>query len=331
MFIFSPWHNSSELGSAHLAYENVRVRFNPTTYMKNIIAIIWDFDKTLVDGYMQDPIFREYGIDAAAFWDEVNALPEKYQREQNVKVNRDTIYLNQFLRYAREGKFHDLNNAKLRSYGTQQNFYPGIPDIFEKTKHLLDDDEVCQEYDIRVEHYIVSTGLAEVIRGSALNQYVEYVWGCELIEDDARQVISEIGYTIDNTTKTRAIFEINKGVNKDTSLSVNSKMSAEQRRVDFRNMIYIADGPSDVPAFSIVKGKGGSTFAIYPRGNARAFAQVEKLREDDRIDMFAEADYRDNTTACMWICNKIRELAERIKQKEKTAHMGDYSTPQHLV
>lgn len=108
-------------------------------------------------------------------------------------------------------------------------------------------------------------------------------------------------------------------------------MPDELRRVDFHNMIYIADGPSDVPAFSVVKGRGGATFAIYPKGDKNAFAQVEKLREDDRIDMFAEADYSEGTTAYMWICNKVREFAENIKKREQSKRSGNYSTPTHLV
>lgn len=299
--------------------------------MKNIIAIIWDFDKTLINGYMQDPIFEDYDVDAHEFWKEVNDLPKKYEEEQHVKVNPDTIYLNRFIKYAQEGKFDGLNNAKLREYGTRQHFYAGIPEIFEHTKNLLNDDAVCREYNIRVEHYIVSTGFAEVIRGTVLFSYVENIWGCELIEDEEHKHISEIGYTIDNTTKTRAIFEINKGVNKENDITVNSKLSDELRRVDFHNMIYIADGPSDVPAFSVVKGRGGATFAIYPKGDEKAFAQVEKLREDSRIDMFAEADYSEGTTAYMWICNKVKEFAENIKQKEKNKWRGDYSTPSHLI
>jgi len=90
--------------------------------MKNIIAVIWDFDKTLVDGYMQDPIFKEYDINSSTFWKEVNSLPEKYMREQNVKVNPDTIYLNHFLKYVREGIFKGLNNEKLKGYGSNNLF-----------------------------------------------------------------------------------------------------------------------------------------------------------------------------------------------------------------
>lgn len=302
--------------------------------MQNVIAVIWDFDKTLVDGYMQDPIFKENDIDSSQFWKEVNDLPKKYKDEQNIKVNSDTIYLNHFIKYAKEGKFKDLNNAKLRGYGKSQNFYPGIPEIFKTTKDLLNGDPVCKEYNITVEHYIVSTGFAEVIRGTDIMQFVEEIWGCELIEDidsNNNKVISEIGFTIDNTTKTRALFEINKGINKNPQISVNNKLTDLQRRVDFKNMIYIADGPSDVPAFSVVKGRGGATFAIYPPGDKKAFKQVEQLREDERIDMFAEADYSDGKTASMWICNKILEFAERIKRVEQSKRVIINNVPQHLV
>lgn len=75
--------------------------------MKNIIAVIWDYDKTLVDEYMQDPIFEEYGVDAKGFWTEVNSLPKIYT-EKGIKVNKDTIYLNQFIRHVKDGKFSGL-------------------------------------------------------------------------------------------------------------------------------------------------------------------------------------------------------------------------------
>ena len=80
--------------------------------MPNIIAVIWDFDKTLVDGYMQDPIFKEYGVDAESFWAEVNALPQMYLETQNVRVNPDTIYLSHFIHCVKRGIFPGLNREK---------------------------------------------------------------------------------------------------------------------------------------------------------------------------------------------------------------------------
>lgn len=302
--------------------------------MSNIIAVIWDFDKTLVDGYMQDPIFKKYGVDSKQFWEEVNALPNKYWEEQEVKVNRDTIYLNHFINKTKEGVFKGLNNKVLFELGKELKFYKGIPEIFGKTKELIEKNSIFQEYNIKVEHYIVSTGMVEMIKGSIIEEYVEDIWGCELIQtkdENGNFEISEIGYTIDNTSKTRAIFEINKGVNKNTGYDVNAKIKEGNRRVLFKNMIYIADGPSDVPAFSLIKKGGGSTFAIYPKSDLKAFKQVEKLREDNRVDMYAEADYSEGTTTYMWIMSKIQELAQNIVDEEKSRLAASISdSPKHL-
>ena len=182
--------------------------------MANVIAVVWDCDKTLIDGYMQDPIFEQYGVNPTTFWNEVNSAPKDLAKAHNIRVNPDTYYLNHFIKCAHGGTFPGLNNAALREFGKKQKFYPGIPAILEKTKGMFRDDPSYSEYDIKVEHYIVSTGFAETIRGSALMKHVEEVWGCELLDstdEKGNAVLGEVVYTIDNTTKTRALFEINKG------------------------------------------------------------------------------------------------------------------------
>ena len=104
------------------------------------------------------------------------------------------------------------------------------------------------------------------------------------------------------------------------------------RRVRFENMIYIADGPSDIPAFSVVKKGGGATFAIYPKGDVNAMRQVEQMREDGRVDMYAEADYSADTTAYMWITEKIQQMADRIRNEEKKKIISATSSvPHHLT
>jgi len=287
--------------------------------MANIIALIWDFDKTLISEYMQTPIFNEYGIDSKDFWAEVDSLSDNPDIK-GMRINKDTCYLNFLIRYAKDGRFKGLNNQKLFEYGKSLNFYKGVPEIFQTAKKIVEDDPKYREYDIKVEHYIVSTGTAQTIRGSIVSEYVENIWGCEFLDEtdeNGNKVISEIIYALDNTSKTRALFEINKGVGKRDGVDVNSKIPEEYRRVKFENMIYIADGPSDIPAFSVINKGNGSTFAIYPKGDEKSFQQVEKLRRDGRINMYAEADYSENTTAYMWICNKIKEYAERIYNAEK--------------
>ena len=109
-------------------------------------------------------------------------------------------------------------------------------------------------------------------------------------------------------------------------------VKTELDMVKFENMIYIADGPSDIPAFSLVHQNGGSTFAIYPKGDVAAMKQVEQMRADGRVDMYAEADYSENTTANMWITNRIQELADKIREREKNK-IEKYAggVPRHLV
>ncbi len=303
--------------------------------MSNIIAVVWDFDKTLVDGYMQRPIFEEYGVDEEVFWDEVNKLPEEVYRKQGVRMNPDIAYLNCFLReVGAEGRFPGLNNAKLRSFGAKQHFYPGAEELFARLTLLHNEYPEWEEYSIRVENYIVSTGFAEVIRGSVLAPYTKAIWGCELIETETEPpVLAEVGYSIDHTTKTRALFEINKGIlsREPGKMNVNTKIPEEKRRVQRKNMLYIADGPSDVPAFSVVNSGGGHTLAVYPRGDRAAFGQVSRLREDERIDAFAEADYRSDSTAAMWIVNTIENMAIEIMAAEKRQFQDSLgASPRHL-
>lgn len=304
--------------------------------MSNIIAVIWDCDKTLIDGYMQDPIFEHYGVDAKEFWAENNKKQEDLQkRYPNIRINSDTYYLNLFLEYIREGKFRGLNNNLLREFGKKQKFYKNVPEFLSTLNNFFQENSEYREYGIQVESYIVSTGFAEVIRGSTLNNVVKEIWGCELIEanKDGDDILSDVVYTIDNTTKTRAIFEINKGSwNEALHIDVNSKITLDTRRVPFENMIYIADGPSDIPAFSLIKEKGGTTFVIYPRGDMKALSQVEQMRMDGRVDMYAEADYSEGTTANLWIRNKISEIANRIRARERSKLLDSVSSvPKHLV
>ena len=301
--------------------------------MANINAVVWDFDKTLLNGYMQEPIFKYYGIDEKSFWGEVGLLPAKYMREQGVRVNPETIYLNQFIRDARDGRMQGLNNEKLKSFGKELKFYPGIPELFTKTKDFIDQNEDYRECGIKLEHYIVSTGMAAIIQGSEIAEYVDGIWGCEFIEDEqnGERRIAEIGYTVDNTTKTRAIFEINKGVNKHPEMDVNIAMPEDARRVKLKNMIYIADGPSDIPAFSVVRGNGGSTYAIYPKGDINAFKQVDILHKNDRIDGYSEADYSEGSQTYLWIMNRIGSIADKICEDEKSKYSFDKnSVPKHL-
>lgn len=299
--------------------------------MSDVIATIWDFDKTLINGYMQDPIFEDYKINSEKFWEENNSKVQKL-KDTGLEVNNDTFYLNQMLRYVRNGKMPGLNNTRLKTYGEKQNFYDGVIELFQDIKNLSNKTDY-KNNGILFENYIVSSGLKKVIEGTELvtRHLVDGIWGCEFAEENG--VISDIAYSIDNTTKTRALFEINKGANiKELNLDVNSAIPADARRVQFVNMIYVADGPSDIPAFSVINQHGGCTFAVYPKGDEKALKQVDKMRRDGRVQMYAEADYTEGSTAYMWIMEQLtRQADEIVKNHKATYQQYGKGTPKHLI
>lgn len=323
-----------------------------SAFEQNIIAMVWDCDKTLISSYMQEPLFRHFNVDGAKFWQEVNALKSHYAA-QGISVNSDTSYLNHILTYVKAGLFKGLSNKMLRSFGKELAFYPGLPDFFGEIKKLIEEDPKYKAFDIRLEHYVVSTGFAETIRGSAIAPFVDGIFGCEFIEEvlqpgflDAKDAagnvpnanevsaneISQIASALDNTSKTRYIFEINKGSNKyPETIDVNSSIAREVRRVPFQNMVYIADGPSDVPAFSILNNNGGSTFAVYPKGDVKGMRQVDALRRDGRVQMYGEADYSEATTSCLWLTEKARAIADKIVEiKQAAIKTSAGAPPTHL-
>lgn len=114
--------------------------------MANVIAVIWDFDKTLIRGYMQTPIFKKYKIDESAFWREVNSLPDYYKQEQGVQVNKDTVYLNHLIKYVKDGKLKGLSNKSLKEFGHEQDFYPGVVELIRNMQKHLEDSAEGKNY-----------------------------------------------------------------------------------------------------------------------------------------------------------------------------------------
>ncbi|AOS42994.1 hypothetical protein Verru16b_00032 [Lacunisphaera limnophila] len=315
-----------------------------TLFTQNIIACVWDFDKTLIPAYMQAPLFRRYGVDEATFWAETNALAATY-RKRGYSISPEISYLNHLLTYVLAGKMAGLNNQVLRECGREIGFYPGLPDFFKSSRAWVKAKPEYAKHEIQLEHYVVSTGLAEMIRGSALAPEIDAIWACEFVENplqpgflqqnemalEAAAEIAQIGVMIDNTSKTRAIFEINKGTNRNPAIDVNAKVTPEDRRIPLPNMIYIADGPSDVPSFSVVKQGGGKTYAVYNPAVRAEFEQNDRLRSTGRIDHYGPADYTVGSPTTHWLHLQIETICDRIvRDREAAVASRIAKPPRHL-
>jgi len=315
-----------------------------TLFTQNTIACIWDFDKTLIPEYMQSPLFRRFGIDERTFWAESNTLAEIYKK-RGCQISSEIAYLNHMLTYALAGMMPKLSNKILRECGAEIRFYPGMPDFFTASKGWVREKPEYEKHELQLEHYIVSTGLTEMIRGSAAAAQVDGIWGCEFVENPlqpgflkqkefelgAEAFIAQIGSVIDNTGKTRAIFEINKGTNKNPAIDVNANIAMEDRRIPFQNMIYIADGPSDIPSFSVVKKGGGKAYAVHHPQRADEFAQNDRLRSAGRVDHYGPADYTEGSMSWNWLRLHIQQICDRIVADREAALAARVSRPpRHL-
>lgn len=310
-------------------------------FQQNVVAVIWDFDNTIISGSMQDPLLRGRGITPEQFWLETNGLSHWYE-ENGTRVAQGSAYLNHMLTYVRHGKLAGLSNRDLREAGSDLAFFPGILEIMDRLTGVVDVDPY-RKHDVQVEHYIVSTGLKEIIEGSPIRQKVKDVWASEFIGQpfmpgpdqplpDPDHEISGIGYVIDDTSKTRAVFEINKGTNENPEIEINGVMAPEERRVPFENMICIADGPSDVPMFSVINQYGGKSFAVYNPKARKHFAEVAKLREQQRVLAAFPADYRSGGDADNWLGRAVRQVADAIvKRREALLDEVISVAPAHVI
>jgi len=210
---------------------------------QNILAIVYDFDHTLSPHYMQDhTILRHAGIDPAEFWLSCTALIKERGYDQEL------AYMKRMLDY---DAIRALSNADLQAMGLDLTFFPGVPDFFEELNAIVHQPRYT-EWDIHLEHYVVSSGLKAILDGSHIAKHVKAIFGCEFDEDQGH--IHFPKRTISHTQKTQFLFRVNKGL-LNMEQDVNDHMPEEARRVPFRHMIYVGDGPTDVPCFTVIKKK----------------------------------------------------------------------------
>ena len=308
------------------------------------MACVWDFDKTLIPGYIQTPLFRHFGINEGIFLGGSKSPACYIYKERGLRVSAETIYLNHLLSYVKNGPLRGLTNQKLLDLGSELEFCPGLPEFFCELQGIANEEEFKGQ-DFKIEHYIISTGLAQMIRGSKIFPYIEDVFACEFIESalppnylsqselylPLDPEISQVGMTVDNTIKTRFIFEINKGCNKNSSIEVNSAMEHEDRRIPIDQIIYVADGPSDVPVFAVVNQMGGKTYAVYDPNNENEFAQTCELVEGSRVHNNGPANYSIGSTTNIWMKQKVREILRKmLRNKANELERRTKTAPRHL-
>lgn len=298
---------------------------------KPVVAICYDFDKTLSPDDMQaQGYIQSVGFDIKDFWKESNQLAENNDMDQNL------AYMYKMYLEA-EGNMV-FNKNTLAEYGAKVKLFNGVEEWFERIR------EYGSQKNVIVEHYIISSGLKEMIEGTkpAKEGAFTKIYASSFYYSE-RGVAKWPAQVVNYTNKTQFLFRIEKGVLDINDPGVNDYFQPDKIRVPFRNMVYIGDSDTDIPCMKLVNSYGGYSIGVY-NPDSKDKTKVYKMIKDNRIKLFAPADYSegseiddlvkkiiDRTSANEKIENKYTACINEVKNEEKYDDRDEYEQRQDEI
>lgn len=261
-----------------------------------VIAICYDFDKTLSPKDMQAQGFiQDVGYDVNKFWQESNALAQANDMDTNLAYMYKMVEKSQ-------GNF-SLNKQVLADYGAKVELFPGVKTWFKRIR------DYGKSHNIIIEHYIISSGLKEMIEGTIMARRGEFekIYASSFYFDD-NGIAKWPAQAVNYTNKTQFLFRIEKGFLDINDPAVNDSITEKDVRVPFRNIVYIGDSETDIPCMKLVNSNGGHSICVYNPQTINMH-NVEKLFNQRRIKYFAPADYREHSKLDLLIKNIIDKTA----------------------
>ena len=269
-----------------------------------IIALLYDFDKTLCTTDMQNYAFiPSLGMTPAEFWKEANAFGHENQMDGIL------AYMFTMIQKSRE-KGVPFTRESLVEKGRDIVLFPGVEDWFARI------NAYGESQGVEVEHYVISSGLREIIEGSSISAAFKEIYASEFYYDEQGNPAWP-KLAVNFTAKTQFVYRINKGVlDVSNDKDLNDSMPDDSKRVPFRNMIYLGDGLSDVPCMKMMRAYGGQAVAVYQPASRQG---VEDLLAKGRVDYMFPADYRSGTALESTIKGIICRMAITDRLAEENA------------
>jgi phosphoserine phosphatase len=264
-------------------------------------ALIYDFDGTLARGNLQETSFiPNIGMTKEDFWDKVKKSTKENDADEIL------VYMHLMLEKAQE-KGVDITTEDLRRHGSNASLFPGLED--KSWFHRI--NEHAEKCGLALEHYIVSSGIHEMIAGCPISDCFHQVFASKFIY--VNDVAAWPGVGINYTTKTQYLFRINKGIdNHWDNNSINSFMPEDDRPVPFDRMIFLGDGDTDIPTMKMLTYKGGHSVAVYdPNRTDRDLSKIHKLISDGRVEFVAPADYVDKSQVDIIVKGILGRIARK--------------------
>lgn len=265
--------------------------------MKEIhVAFIYDFDGTLAHGNIQEYNFiPALKMTSNDFWNEVEEL--------KVKNNMENVLAYMYL-MLKKAEAHNMSVKKSAfvEYGKNIKFYPGVIEWFDRI------NTYAKELAITPHHYIVSSGIKEMIEGTEIKDKFDRIYACSFlynIDEIAKWPAVSVNYT----NKTQFLYRINKGIYEVYDEGINNKMLDSDKKIPFTNMIYFGDGMTDVPCMKLVKDNGGTAISVYEKDKALA----SKLLKDGRVNNISKTDYTEGSDLDVY----VKDVLQNIKKDKQ--------------
>lgn len=248
---------------------------------KPIVALIYDFDGTLSPGNMQ-----EFGFIQAI----EQSAPTFWRRSDEIAISQDASNILAYMKLMVDEahkKGIPLRHRDFKRFGSKVELFPGVVDWFRIV------NEYGKQQGVIIEHYINSSGLAEMIEGTPIGKEFKRIFACSFIYNDEGEAVWP-GVAVDYTAKTQFLFKINKGIlsARDSKL-VNESQDEDKKRIPWSHMLYFGDGDTDVPCMKIVKMFGGNAIAVYNPEREHKKAVAQKLLRQDRVNFISPTDYTE--------------------------------------
>lgn len=264
------------------------------------VAICYDFDGTLAYGNMQEYDFMSnLKIEASEFWNKSDTLAAEQKADSNL------AYMWTMLE---EAKKFGTTREDFLACGKNIRMFKGVDTWFERI------NKYAAKLGIEVEHYLLSSGLQEIVEGMPIYSKFRKVYANRFMYD-ANGVAFWPAQVVNYTTKTQYLFRISKGCLDESDKTVNDRTSPENRAIPFANMLYVGDGLTDVPCMATLKKFGGYAAAVYtPRKKGNKML-ANKLLEDGRVDIIAPADYSDGSRMDKFVKSMLNKLKAEYELK----------------
>jgi phosphoserine phosphatase len=274
-----------------------------------IVALIYDFDGTLSPGNMQ-----EFGFIQA-----IGKKPQEFWQESDkIALGQDASNILSYMKHmfdeAKKSGIK-LRREDFKSFGASVELFAGVKEWFK----LI--NQYGKSKGVKVEHYINSSGLAEMIEGTSIAHEFKRIFACSFIYNKEGEA-EWPGVAVDYTAKTQFLFKINKGIlSVRDNKKVNESQAEDNKRIPFPHMIYFGDGETDVPCMKIVKMFGGNSIGVYNPEIKKKVNVAKKLLRQKRVNFITPADYRKDSRTYQIVCtiiDKIKaefELAKLAKGK----------------